>query len=317
MISPEELREICGKYNGYGYFCGKEIPFKKLLNAKVNLGVPEGDEVFALIDCTVFGSAKHAIVVSSSGLYAKNIKENPQHYSWEVLRELFISDVNDNAFLSNIVFNDGRKIDCVGATAKGGKRMVSNVIAPLITALISELNAVKKSSQWLVAVASKQQGPYDKSVLIKMAADRKIDPASAMVWSEGLSDWVPMESIAELRLLTNRNAAAPLPTISTTSKGEVEQAGTADTKVAPTITSIDVNNVALDDLLLLPGMTMVHAQRLDKERRTRFGFTTIEEIGELLEWPPHKVEQLRRRVVIAAYAPTGSRTHASKRVIDF
>lgn len=313
MISPEKLREICEKYNGDGYYCGKAIPFKKLLNAKANLGVPEGDEVFALIDCTVLGSAKDAIMVSSSGLYAKNIAESPQSYSWEVLRDLSVSGSNDGIITKNIVFANGQKIDCGGTN-----EIVNSVIAPLITALISELNAIKEdSSKWFVAVASKQQGPYDKSVLIKMVVDRKIDPASAMAWREGMPDWVPMESIAELRLLTNRTAAASSPTISTTSKGEAEQAKTVDTKVAPNITTVDVNNAALDDLLLLPGMTMVHAQLLDKERRTRFGFAAIEEIGELLEWPPHKVEQLRRCIAIAAYAPTGSRTHASKRVIDF
>lgn len=45
-----------------------EIPGPKLMNAKVKCGVPEGEEVLALIDFTVMKNANDALLVTSAGL---------------------------------------------------------------------------------------------------------------------------------------------------------------------------------------------------------------------------------------------------------
>lgn len=53
------------------YF-GRDIPAKKLANARQTALVPATEGVIALIDCTVFGSAKNCIVFGETALYIHN-----------------------------------------------------------------------------------------------------------------------------------------------------------------------------------------------------------------------------------------------------
>ena len=51
---------------------GGEIPEKKLSNARTACAVPEGERLLALVDATVFGSAKNCLVFGTEGLYFHN-----------------------------------------------------------------------------------------------------------------------------------------------------------------------------------------------------------------------------------------------------
>lgn len=82
------LRDVCRRYSG----CAREyfvepIPAKKVNNARVSLNIPPSEEIIALIDFTVLGGAKDAMVVTESGLYWKTVMESPRVLSWEQLRQ--------------------------------------------------------------------------------------------------------------------------------------------------------------------------------------------------------------------------------------
>ncbi len=49
-----------------------EIPDDKLQNAKWAYGVPNNADALGLIDCTVFGSAKNGLLITSKGIYGSN-----------------------------------------------------------------------------------------------------------------------------------------------------------------------------------------------------------------------------------------------------
>ncbi len=240
MINSDKLLEICEKYENNNYFAGNNIPPKKVRNARASLGVPFDEEVIALIDLTIFGSAKDALIITNRGIYAKNVFETPQQLRWEILKYMRITETKEAVFDHFIMFNDGRRI------STGGAPNINSVLKQLINELIEELNTDKDHREWHIAVGEKQQGPNN----IKR------------------------------------------------------------------IKKVDINNAGLDELLLLPWMTLDYVQSIIKERQNRLGFTALEEVGELLDLKPHQVEQLRNYIIFRAYTHIGDST-ASKRIIDY
>lgn len=53
-------------------FVGAAIPPQKLLSAVQVVGIPDDDNVSALIDCTFFGSAKDCVLIGSKAIYYRN-----------------------------------------------------------------------------------------------------------------------------------------------------------------------------------------------------------------------------------------------------
>jgi len=64
------LRTLQADYTGV--FTTFKMPEKKLKNAATACSIPENERVLGLIDCTVMGSAKNAMVLARSGLYYNN-----------------------------------------------------------------------------------------------------------------------------------------------------------------------------------------------------------------------------------------------------
>ena len=64
-------------------------------------------------------------------------------------------------------------------------------------------------SQWYYAKGGRQLGPVPESELARLAASGGIDPATDLVWREGMDDWKPANEIAELNL-SAPDSAAPL-----------------------------------------------------------------------------------------------------------
>ena len=69
MVSYDDLFQACVKYTAVDYFVGDVIPKKKLANARRSYPVPEQERIVALLDATVFGSAKDGLAVCTGGVY--------------------------------------------------------------------------------------------------------------------------------------------------------------------------------------------------------------------------------------------------------
>ncbi len=110
------LREVCSRYKGCAseYFV-EPIPERKVINARASLGISPSDQIVALIDFTIFGSATEAMVVTERGLCWKNKEDaSPRSLSWGQLRQRTHSETN--TLLSKIIeFGDGLKMDLQGA----------------------------------------------------------------------------------------------------------------------------------------------------------------------------------------------------------
>ena len=71
-LEPSAVKMVLEKFATTDLLMSPNIPPAKLQAAKLGCGVPVSDPVLALIDATVGGSAKNALVFSESGLYACN-----------------------------------------------------------------------------------------------------------------------------------------------------------------------------------------------------------------------------------------------------
>jgi hypothetical protein len=66
----EEINKILWKHASDGLYFGAQIPEKKLQNALK--AIPVKGDVLALLDCTVFGSCKNGVAITTEGVYWSN-----------------------------------------------------------------------------------------------------------------------------------------------------------------------------------------------------------------------------------------------------
>lgn len=71
-IDLDQILSICADYSGTGYYVADLIPSSKLSNARDSFPIPARERVIALVDATVFGSAKNGLAIGASGVYWHN-----------------------------------------------------------------------------------------------------------------------------------------------------------------------------------------------------------------------------------------------------
>lgn len=81
------------------------------------------------------------------------------------------------------------------------------------------------------------------------------------------------------------------------------------------ITLIDINNGSEQELSVLPGLTSLQVKQLIKAReKTRGGFKTIEEMGEVLGLKPHILVQIKPIVQVSPRQNRPSSDQPGRRV---
>lgn len=68
----EEVIQICNSFRGDDFYVSPGIPNDKLGTLALSAMLPPNTPVYALIDATVFGSAKNGMLIASTGLYFHN-----------------------------------------------------------------------------------------------------------------------------------------------------------------------------------------------------------------------------------------------------
>lgn len=77
---------VLQNFHSEGLYVAPDIPRKKADNAAASYGMPSSAKVFAIVDSTVFGSAKNGLAFTSHGLYWKNdwtTTSAKTHMPWE------------------------------------------------------------------------------------------------------------------------------------------------------------------------------------------------------------------------------------------
>jgi hypothetical protein len=325
MPTISQIRQVCRRHATAKCFVDS-IPELKLNNARESQHIPTSEVVIALIDTTVFGSAKDGLAVCESGLYWKNIYASPEYATWSEFRVLRFQSAK-SMFGGKVTFTDGRIFDL-----SGNQELVDSVdslLRELQRLAIDGVAAPTTDYEWMVAVNQQQYGPYETESLKTLVAGEQIDMNVALVWREGMSNWSRFNDVPEL-ITTKAQPASPPPVPPT--RPNPPQLSTVEpilTEIASTLKEsaqvqslkqrqlVDLNNASLDDLLYLPGLALESARQLIHERQSRLGFQSVEEVGELLGFSPHKVQRLRERVRIEPFVGTGHTTSARRRVVDF
>lgn len=127
----DQLLAIINSYNSDDYYKYGRIPSKKLESAVQHYPVDPDDTPLALIDSTVFGSAKTGMVVGLKGIYWKNswtVKTDRNFLSWEELAE---SNAEISQTAHDIQLIPGCAFGMSGSSMK--KDLVVNLLNQIIT----------------------------------------------------------------------------------------------------------------------------------------------------------------------------------------
>ena len=90
LVIQDQLLAIINSYNSRDYYKHGNIPSKKLETAVQYYPVDPEDTPLALIDSTVFGSAKTGMIIGLKGIYWKNDwtnKSDRNYLSWDELAD--------------------------------------------------------------------------------------------------------------------------------------------------------------------------------------------------------------------------------------
>lgn len=128
----DDLLAIINTYNSNGYYKYGNLPANKLQNAMQNYPVDPSDTPLALIDSTVFGSAKTGMVIGLKGVYFKNdwtTKTDKNFISWEELSRSH--SAISNGAMSCIMLMPGCEINMSGSSMK--KDLLINLLNQLVS----------------------------------------------------------------------------------------------------------------------------------------------------------------------------------------
>jgi hypothetical protein len=125
-MDVSRLQDVCRRYSGCAneYYVGESIPQHKANNARVSLQIPGAEKIVALIDFTVFGSAKDAMVVTDGGIYWKGAMEDPHSLRWSQLQQKTMQETMQETSILTVKyidFGEGLKMNLAGATELGKK----------------------------------------------------------------------------------------------------------------------------------------------------------------------------------------------------
>jgi hypothetical protein len=130
----KSIEDICEKYKGSApEYYTNPLPERKVSNARMSLNIPADEHIFALIDFTVFGSAKDSMAIANSGIYWKNISDASPFYLKLSELQGYTPSESSELFSKAIVFNERLKISLSGASTfvKNENHVVLNLINDL------------------------------------------------------------------------------------------------------------------------------------------------------------------------------------------
>lgn len=129
----EKMKKIISPYSSDDFYkAEKSIPQKKLEAAILNYPVPRQETILALVDATLFGSAKNGLVIGLQGIYWKNdwTTETTKNFlSWDEMVESSKS-ISTTLLTSDVVFGNG----CVFNMSSS--QMKTKTLAELLNKLV-------------------------------------------------------------------------------------------------------------------------------------------------------------------------------------
>lgn len=152
-----EVLSLLQAFRSDDFYVGSQIPDKKMSNAMAYYPIPRNEEILALIDSTVFGSAKQGMAIGESGIYWNNdwTTESPKKsLSWEEL----ISGADSVAAKGmDLYLAPGCLFGMAGSGVKSAA--LAELLRKMCRAFGSVIQTDQQSAPSVPTVAKKASGP--------------------------------------------------------------------------------------------------------------------------------------------------------------
>lgn len=242
LLTPDEIIHICKQYSGDGYSVEDRISGRVLKRVRKEYSVPEGEQVIAFINATVFRSGKFGMAICTSGLYWRNDWTTPSSRTalawWEVAgRNIALKGQYAIELGGGHVFNMAassfdrfktirllnelktlaeQKMAAFQAEREGRKNEVPEPDSSLdptpdLTPVFPGEMPPVPGIMWSIAVDGQTYGPYDKDTLTMMFRSGRVH-SGTYLWRPGMDNWQPLAAIPELAGLPEIQSIAAAPT---------------------------------------------------------------------------------------------------------
>lgn len=306
MEQKDIVSDVCESMEADYFYVGENIPNKKLKRLLKGLEVPNHEQIYALIDCTILGSAKYGAIFTNTGIYVKNdwttdVREG--YLEWESVidaditytdqftkKEVWINNLHINmsgcslspTYLQEIL---GHIQDKLGPLHQHTNTSTSHELPPTPP---SPPPVSSTQEQWMVTMQGGRYGPYETNTIGQMLMNGQLQAERDYIWKQGMQDWIPINDSETFQ----RYIVPPLP-FSTPKTPRKEQ----DT-MEQSYDTVDINHAELTELLTLPYLTLEKANELLLKRQKLGRFEHIEEVQEVIQIQPHQFEKLKQFIFI-------------------
>lgn len=113
-----ELIVILQKYQSGSFYVGNYLPPDKVRNAIAHFPIPRQETILGLIDCTVFGSCKNGLAITTNGLIWKNDWATDSDRTSLTWQELIILKSSIKALDFKVIFDHNTRFGLAGSSVK-------------------------------------------------------------------------------------------------------------------------------------------------------------------------------------------------------
>lgn len=326
MSLEEIIFEVCESRMSEFFYVGDQIPDRKRQNALNEYSLSGDESIFALIDTTVFGSAKQGALLTNKGIHIINSWTGEMgrgYMDWEDFQHAEFD--SNNRFSKKEVLIDNLQIEMSGASLKPSVlqqtfEMIQERILDYYeqnTDQVAEARPSQKSTNaattfapsskkatWMLAINGQQYGPYEEQTIIEMIQTNQVNGSKDLLWKQGMDSWQLINDCAPFTTYL----APPLPPIAP----PVIEPPATDEKYD----QLDVNQATMSDFLSLPFFSLESSNAL-LLKRTELGgqFKSMEQVQEVLALEPHEFEKIKEHLKIIVEDKSNSRIGG--RMIDY
>lgn len=195
---PRIIRETLRAFGKGKLSVAPDIPAKKLANI-VRRGVPSDEAIVALLDLTVFGSAKDAVVWGTRRFYWRLAHSSgPLSLTYmEMLRTHAAPATGcHHCEISKERGEVKRVREVLGAISPIRGGLMPEEFCTLFHALQRNL---LKAYGWYVARGLDIEGPFRREHVLRVLRDRRVNRQKDLAWRPGMRAWTIVGDVPELR----------------------------------------------------------------------------------------------------------------------
>jgi len=325
----DEVKKACIEMHNekFDIFTVGNIPVKREINARRQGKIDCEGEIVALVDLTVWGSAKAHVAITSSGFYLRNSwLTSPRDYylDWKSFSEADIEFLYENEneqkgrqlpyVNSNRIFVLRDKscepvyelLSAIQKIAKekiAGTALSSQSASPKTAAIPPIPPPIKQKleKEWYVAKDGEQYGPYKESLLREMIGKGNFEADTDYAWCERMENWQLIQTLPEFPVSVP-HAAVP----------DSNKTPDEDQNIL-----VDLNNASIDELLVLPFVKLTTAQKVIELRIKNSGFESVEELRFELDMEPSQFELFSKQAKLKSFKKGNSGQFGAGRRVEF